>query len=217
MSPRSPEDLGAIAGLARRLGYRALGAPEEFVSRPTCVDGVLVIPRFTVRASTRREARKGLDGAPRDSLVVVEATAADAARYASVNKLVDVLRLPPRLSYLVDRSTARLFRERGWGLVEVSLGGLSADTAGRILPSLASALRRAEAYGVPVAVVSDARDPLGLWHPYEVAGLAEALGIPWHRGLSWITTTPLTILSRKGWGRDRLLSCTREDAGTGGG
>ena len=177
----------------------------------------MVIPRFTVRASTRREARRGLDGAPRDSLIVVEATAAEAARYAAVNKLVDVLRLPPRLSYLVDRSTSRLFRERGWGLVEISLGGLSADTAGRILPSLASALRRAEAYGVPVAVVSDAEDPLGLWHPYEIAGLAEALGIPWHRGLSWISTSPLRALAKRGWGRDRLLSCARGTARTGRG
>ncbi|MEB2836710.1 MAG: hypothetical protein GSR80_000660 [Desulfurococcales archaeon] len=195
----------------------ALGAPKEAVSEPKCVEGVLVIPRFTIRASTRREARRGLDAAPRGSLVVVEATAADAARYAAVNKLVDVLRLPPRLSYLVDRSTARLFRERGWGLVEISLGGLSADTAGRILPPLASALRRAEAYGVPVAVVSDAGDPLSLWHPYEVAGLAESLGIPWHRGLSWISTAPLSVLARRGWGRDRLLSCTRGSAGASSG
>ncbi|MEB3851755.1 MAG: hypothetical protein LRS49_04140 [Desulfurococcales archaeon] len=196
VTPRGVGDLKAIASTARRMGYTVLGAPTGVAGAPTCVDGVLVVPRYVVRASTRREAARGLASAPRGALVVVEAESQDVARYAAVNKRVDVLRLPYRMLRLVDRSTARLFRERGWGLVEVSLRPITEGRLG-LLARLFTALRRAEAYSVPLALVSDADGPLGLWHPYSLAGLASLSGLPIERGLALASTAPRRALARR--------------------
>ncbi len=196
-------DLEVLAVTARRLGIRVLGVPVDLVSEPSCLEGVLLIPRFLARASTRREAALLLRGAPNKALVVVEARSPDVARYAAVNKRVDVVRLPHQLLGLVDRSTARLFRERGWGVVEASLSPIMEGKAGA-LSKLFSAIRRSEAYGVPLALVSDARDPLELWHPYATAGLASLSGLPWERALSLVSTAPLRAVARRGW--LRLLS-----------
>ena len=206
IAPASHSDLESIASLASRLGYGALGVPHSLVGEPKCMHGILLFPRYNIKASTRREARMALDRSPRNALIVVEAAALDAARYAAVNKRVDVLRLPLRLVGLIDRSTARLFRERGWGLVEVSLHPLL-EAGGEAISPLAAALRRAEAYSIPLALSSDARDPLELWPPRGVAALAEILGIPWERGVSLLTTNPLSALSRR-WGSGILRMCS---------
>lgn len=207
VSPSDEEGLEGILEVAARLGYRAVGAPSDLIGEVTCRRGILLFPRYTLKASTRREARLALDKAPRNALIVVEAEALDSARYAAVNKRVDVLRIPLKLASLVDRGTARLFRERGWGLVEVSLHPLL-DPGVETLSSLAAALRRAEAYSIPIALASDARDPLELWPPKAVAALGEVVGIPWERGLSLLTTNPLSALSRR-WGADLLRGCSR--------
>jgi RNase P/RNase MRP subunit p30 len=207
VAPADEEALDGIVRVAARLGYGAIGVSHDLIGEVTCRRGILLFPRYTFKASTRREARRALDRAPRNALVVVEAEALDSARYAAVNKRVDVLRIPLKLAGLIDRSTARLFRERGWGLVEVSLHPLL-DPGVDTLSSLAAAFRRAEAYSVPLALASDAEDPLDLWPPKAVAALAEVMGIPWERGLSLLTTNPLSILSRR-WGVDLLRRCSK--------
>jgi RNase P/RNase MRP subunit p30 len=199
-----PESTGLdeLVRVARMFGIRVIGVPVGVISGgPQCRSGVLLVPRYTVTAEARREAARALEDAPREALVVVEALGQDAARYAAVNKRVDILRLPTRLLSLVDRSTARLFRERGWGVVEASLAPLQGGPGRAALARLLSAIRRAEAYGVPVVLVSDAEDPLGLWPPYTVAALASLSGLPWERALALVTTNPLRALARRGWDR----------------
>ncbi|MEB3816504.1 MAG: hypothetical protein LRS46_00975 [Desulfurococcales archaeon] len=203
--PESADDLKSIVTTAKMMRLKILGVPWSLVREPTCSEGVLLLPRHAVKASTRREARKGLDNAPKEALVVVEALETDAARYAAVNKRVDVLRIPPDKPGLVDRSTARLFRERGWGLVELSLSEVKRNL--EALRPLAIAARRAVAYSIPFTVVSDARDYMDLWHPRAAAALLEVVGVPWKEALSALTTYPLSSIMRRSSFKKVLRSC----------
>lgn len=196
--PPSPEALEEIARQAARLGIEGLGVDYSAGAAGRSVGDVRLIPRFTVRASTRREARMQLEKAPRKAVVVLEATGLDALRYGGVSKLVDVVRPGPGLEhYAVDQSQARLFRERGWGAVEVPVRGLHEARPGAWRRFML-VVRRAYSSGVPLVLVSDAGGPLELWHPMSLAGLLVLAGIPEDRALASIYNEPVRVAARKG-------------------
>lgn len=204
--PRSVEDAVSIVRLAARIGVR--GVAVEYTVFQGDLDrvreeaarlGVRVLVRYTVAASTRREARRGIDSAPRDAIVAVEARSLEVLRYAAVNKRVDVIRPGPGMeAHATDRSQARLFRERGWGFVEVSLrplaeGGLREGSWRRVHLMI----RRGYGNGVSMILVSDATTGEELWSPKSMVGIAVAAGIPEQAALSMVYNNPYRVLSRR--------------------
>lgn len=208
--PKSVDDLERILEAAPLFGVEGFGVEcttlEGGPAGGGCPDalqaasrqGLKLYPRFTVPASTRREARRGIEAAPRDSLVVVEARSLDALRYAGVNKRVDVIRPAPGLeARAADSSQARLFEERGWGAIEYPVSRLlgKSVTAWRRFIAMT---RMAFSHGIPLVLVSDARDPLGLWHPASLHGLLAAAGLPEDRAWALLVNSPLRVLRRRG-------------------
>jgi RNase P/RNase MRP subunit p30 len=182
--------LEILRGLAR-LGYcvalvELSGEALERVLKEARKLGLVVVPMITIRASTRRELDSMLSRVPRGAVVSVEPLSVEAARRAAVSKAVDSIRVPPGLETIVDRSTRRLFAEKGWGVIEVSMRhlierGLSAWRHYYLV------FRRAYVSGLGVVVASDAGEPWQLWHPMHLIGLMAAAGIPRPRALSWLS------------------------------
>ncbi len=199
VDPGDAESLADIAKHAARLGIEGLGVDYALAASAAPVEGLRLLPRYTVRASTKREARLQLERAPRRALVVLEALSLDTLRYGGVSKLVDVVRPGPGLEhYAVDQSQARLFRERGWGAVEVSVRGLSVSSRPGIWRRFIVTVRRAFASGVPLVLVSDARAPMELWHPRSLVGLLVLAGVPEERALASVYNEPARVAVRKG-------------------
>ncbi|GAB6147696.1 RNase P subunit p30 family protein [Stetteria hydrogenophila] len=204
--PRTVEEAVSLLRVAARLGVKGVAVESTVfegdlgeVEREASRLGVRVFLRHTVSAATRREARRGIDSAPRNAIVVVEARSLEVLRYAAVNKRVDLIRPGPGLeAYATDRSQARLFRERGWGFVEVTLRpltvrGLREDSWRRIHLMI----RRGFGNGVSLVFVSDASEPGELWSPAGIAGIPVVAGIPEHAALSAVYNNPYRALARR--------------------
>lgn len=204
--PRSLDDAVEMARLAARLGikglaveYSAFNGDMEPLKIEASKLGLRVFTRYTVTAATRREARKGLDSAPRNAIVVVEALSLDVLRYAAVNKRVDVIRPGPGVeAYATDRSQARLFRERGWGFVEATLKPLVdegvRESSWRRIHLI---IRRGYGNGVSVVLVSDASRPEELWSPRSIMGVVVAAGIPEQAAASIVYGNPYRVVARR--------------------
>jgi len=181
-SPSSAEAAASILRVARRMGYCRLYSPGGF-------EGFEEIA--VVRGASRRDVARALSSVPRGIPVLVEPASVDAARYASVNKRVLGIIVRPGLERLVDRSTKRLFDERGWGMVVFPLSTLyTSPYSARAWRFTSVFLRRAFAYGIDVGFASEAVDELALWHPMHVAGVAETVGVPGEVALSWLSSAP---------------------------
>ncbi len=181
---------------ARRLGYTIVGSQKE----PGDAKGVRVVRRIHVKGSTRKEIAKALSKTVREKvLVVVEPLSLEAARYAAVNKRVHLIRVAPGLQRIIDRSTKRLFEERGWGAIELTLKPATLDEKGWFR-YLYISLRKAYSLDIPVVLVSDAESRWELWHPRSVAGLAELAGIPGDAALSWFHNSARRIVTVAGLG-----------------
>lgn len=205
--PGSLDDFKEIARTAKDMGICVLGLDCEGLelsvgeARSLSEDlGVAIVCRAVLRGSRRREIAVKLRSINRNTLIVVEAETLDVARYAAVKKSVDIIRATPESYDLIDRSQARLFRERGWGAIEISLKPVLKNPVST-LPRLIPALRRAYAYGIDLILVSDASNPYELIHPRSAAGIASLAGIPGDYALSYVSTVPRSILERR-----RLLS-----------
>ncbi len=205
--PGSLDDFKEIARTAKDMGICVLGLDCE--SLELSVDearslseklGVVMVCRAVLKGSRRRDIAVKLRSTNRNTLIVVEAETLDVARYAAVKKSIDIIRVTPESYNLIDRSQARLFRERGWGAIEISLKPVLEDPESA-LPRLIPALRRAYAYGIDLILVSDASNPYELIHPRSAAGIASLAGIPGDYALSYVSTVPRSILERR-----RLLS-----------
>lgn len=193
--------------MARRLGFNAVavefveGLGEDELEEASSRHGVRVYTRVTLRASTRREARRAYDSAPRADIVVLEAEGLDAARYGAVKEFIHLVRITPGMEKAVDRSQARLLREKGWGGIEVSLAYARRfwrDPSTWRFYQLV--LRRAFAYDINVVLVSDASSVDELWSPHSAAGVAEATGVPGDYALTWMSSVPASIIGRAGRG-----------------
>lgn len=179
-----------------RLGYRAAGAPAPAIERlePLARNlGLRLVPRIHVVASTPRDLSKASGG----GLLVVEPTSLEAARRAAVMRSVALIRVRPGMQRIVDKSTARLFRSRGGGAIEISLKPLLSGRSS-VWRWFTVSLRRALAYGLDVVLVSDASSLWELWHPRVVEGLASLAGVPQRVPLSWLSNTPRSIIESSG-------------------
>ncbi len=206
VKPRNPDEAISIIKLAARMGIKGVAIERTVfdgdmnrVKDEASKLGVKVFFRHTVAASTRREARKGIDSAPRNAIVVVEARSLEVLRYAAVNKRVDVIRPGPGMEvHATDKSQARLFRERGWGFVEVSLRPLA---EGEIREGswrrVHLTIRRGFGNGVNLILVSDASAPEELWSPRSMVGIAVAAGIPEQAALSMVYNNPYRAVARR--------------------
>ena len=203
LRPGDTEEALELVRAAARMGYRLLGIEEsggidrERVVEESARHGATIVWRRTIVAGDRRtlaaEAKRG-----RGVLLVAEPLSLEAARYAATSKAFHVLRIRPGEERLVDRSTLRLFRDRGWGAVEVSLRHLLGDWGTREWRYYSVSLRRAHAYNIEAILVSDAREPLELWHPYTVIGVAVTAGLPLQSARMLITSTPQRIARAAG-------------------
>jgi len=189
--PRSYTILERIAALAKRMGYCKLGvegnfAPSEMLVRVSILKG-----------AKRADIARLLSNVPRGSIPIVDPEGLDAARYASVNKRVLGFIVRPGMERLVDRSTRRLFEERGWGLVVVPLSSVASNPfSRRQWKFVATVMRRAFAYGIDLAFASEAADPLDLWHPMHIVGLAETVDVPGVMVKTWLSSSVSRNLER---------------------
>jgi len=200
--PRKPEYLSDIAFLAARLGYSALGVDcvehkNDMLREVERESKIRIVCRALIRGENRRAIAQKLHRLPRDHVVVVEAENLDVARYAAVKKRVDIIRLSGRGLAALDRSQARLFKERGWGAIELSLKPVITDPH-RNLQRFITAVRKAVAFGIDLIIVSDAGTPEELIPPYSAAGIVSLSGLPGEYALSFISNSPLSILIRRG-------------------
>ncbi len=203
VTPPSPNEGRSIVEAAARLGYCVLGveAGDETVSTMQEVGGSLglgIVRVFTAPGARRSEVARALEGAPKGRVLKLAVPKApDAARYAGANKKLAGFLLSPGLERLVDRSTRRLFMERGWGIVVLPLIHLLRNPgSARTWRFYYVAMRRAYAYGVEMALASGARNPRELWHPYSAAGIAEIVGVPWEAASLWLTSSPARVIER---------------------
>jgi RNase P/RNase MRP subunit p30 len=198
--PESAGELGRMLRAMRRLGYRIVVLdldsnvdPREARSMAEAL-GIRLLTRVTVRASTRREARAGLEEAPRADIVVLEATGLDAARYAAANKRIHAIRVTPGGERAVDRGEARILRAKGFGGVEVSLRYALEGPGERKLRFYHTVFRRAFAYRLPLLLSSDASSIYDLWEPRSAAAFASRVsGVPYPAALRWVSTTILSV------------------------
>ncbi len=196
--PNYPE-VERLLEAASRLGYCLVGVARRPGEKPVEASRgrARAVSVYVVEGESRRDVALALERVPRGYPVIVEAKAVDAARYASVNKRVLGFIVRPGSEKLVDRSTSRLFRERGWGLVAVPLPTSYRDPfSRRAWRALYVALRRAFAYGIDVALVSEAVDHMALWHPRSAAGVGEVVGVPWEVSASWVSSSPARNLEK---------------------
>ncbi len=154
-------------------------------------------PLVVVSGRVRREVARALEKVPPRTPVIVDPGGLDAARYASVNKRVIGFLLRRGSEKLVDRSTRRLFQERGWGVVVVSLRHAVEDPSSPgVWRYYYLAFRRAQAYGVDLALASMARGPLEAWHPESAASLAVLAGASREHALPWLSSSLPRALER---------------------
>ncbi len=180
--------------LARRLGYKLVGSENSAEAE----DIVRIVRRVHVKGSTRRDIARALSNIRTGrALVVVEPLSMEAARYAAVNKSVHVIRVAPGMHRVIDRSTKRLFEERGWGALEVTLRP-AALRHRSWMRYLYISLRKAYSLDIPLVVVSDARSRWELWHPRSIAGLAEVAGIPGDAALAWFSNSARRVVMEAG-------------------
>jgi len=201
--PRTPEDAAEIVVAAKRLGYCLLGveAPDDVfdIARSEASrHGLKVIRVYTAPGAKRAEVAKSLESAPRGRVLrLALPKGADAARYAGANKKLAGFVVEPGQERLVDRSTRRLFMERGWGIVVIPLVYLLREPYSlRTWKYYYVALRRGYAYSVDLALASGARDERELWHPYSAAGVGELVGVPWEVSILWLTSSPARIIEK---------------------
>ena len=199
-NPPNDEALERILLEADKLGYCKIGAPHNL--KPGIAGRVEHLPLILIEASTRRDVARALARIPgkKRAIVLVKPQGLDAARYACVNKRIAGLLLEPGGEKFVDRSTANLFRERGWGIVVVPLAYIAeAPKSRRIWRFYYLTLRKAYAYGINVALASGATSEWELWHPYSAAGVAELFGIPGDYARLWLSSAPASLLSALGY------------------
>jgi len=201
--PRDAGEASRIVEVARRLGYCILGVEAEDPLFKAMLGeaeraGLRLVRVYTAPGSKRSEVARSLEGAPRRGVLKLAVPKApDAARYAGANKKLAGFIVEPGMERLVDRSTRRLFMERGWGIVVVALDHLLRDPRSlRTWKFYYVALRRAYAYGVDLALASGARSWRELWHPYSAAGVGELVGVPWEAAVTWLTSSPARVLER---------------------
>ena len=208
MRPSNTEDALGILRDASKLGYKALVFEyDEFVdmsavARAADERGIRIFWRITVRAGDRKSIKKALGSRPsRVSLVALEPLSYEAARYAARSRSIHILTIGPGMEKYIDRSTLTLFEQRGWGLAEIQLTGLSdllVDPPARAeqrLKHVFVAMRKAAGYGIPASVASCAETRWDLVHPQHVAGIASLAGVPPEVSVRWLTVDPARMLS----------------------
>ncbi len=183
----------------RRLDYKIIAYEAASLGEPPSFEGVKLVPRATVKGSTRREVWEGIrfvkEKFKRRVLIAVEPSSLEALRYASVNKDVDIIRVNVDIIKFIDKSQARLFRERGWGSLEFPL---STVLKGFGLKPLYDAASRAYMFKVNFIIVSDAESIEELWSPHSIVGLLASMGVDRLKAISWISSVPAYIVDRAG-------------------
>ena len=204
--PSSTDDALEIIGVLASLGYRAVIVERDEMIDPTKVEkrarelGLLIAWRRTGRASGRKSARRHAEAARGDVVAVIPLTQ-EAARYAAQSRSIHIIVAEPGLERLVDRSTLTLFRQRGWGLVEIPLSYVldaareSEHRLEVVLRHVFTAFRRAAGYGVPLGIASCAENRWGVFHPFHIVGLASLAGVPEEVSLRWLSEYPLRLLA----------------------
>jgi len=198
--PKSLDDLKEMITVAERLGFSVVGLGDneycryvKFISKT-----VRVVCRIEVTGDSRSDIARKLSRlkSRSDTLIVAIARNLDVARYAAVKKTIDIVRVEPEAYNAIDWSEATLLREKGWGLIEISLKHVLEDPE-KYWRSFSSALRRAYRYDVTLALVTDAENSQELLHPRVMAGIASLAGIPGNYALSYVSSKPLSILKLK--------------------
>lgn len=182
---------------AARLGYSLVGVERsdridwEKVRSAAGELGISARGVFVASGATRAEMRKALEeGRGRGDLVLAVPKSLDALRYSSVRKEVHMIRVVRGMEKHIDASQARLFSNRGWGAVEVSLSELWRPGGIQFAYEI---LRRAHELDLDVVITSGASSAEELWDPEAIVGLISSFSIPSLKALSWITSVPARI------------------------
>lgn len=197
VSPKTPDAVYEIARMAERLGYSGVGLPSglyellEGRSKPT---EVRLYRRRYYEVRSPGDISRAVSAARPGELLVVKPVGVQAYRRAGKIRRVSAIRLEPDSMVRPDRSERNLFAERGWGVIEISLRPLLAGDRD-YLKWFYEVVGRAFKVGIRVAFVSDAEDPLELWHPAQVAALVSSLGLPPELGLMGLTSAPSAAIA----------------------
>ncbi len=200
--PGSTEEAVEIFKRARWLGIGILGFSRsngvdarevEVIARKA---GLRVVYRYNIEGERRSEVAGEIRRAPGGHIIAVIPHSMDVARYAAVNKRVHIITVPPGMERIVDRSTAKLFRDRGWGSIEIVLDNII-DSRGnvRLWRHYYISMRRAFAYKINTILSSGASSYREMWHPYQMAGIAALTGVPGEYALTWVSSVPSYIVS----------------------
>ncbi len=202
VNPQDPDVLEGIIEKLKKLGYCRVGIDYRFYKSINLERinryGISLFWVNIIEASTRKEAARKLSssGKAGKPLNLVVARNINVARYASVNKRFAGLYLLPGHEKYVDKSTFKLFKERGWGVLVFPLRFLLEPVKSRrTWRFYYIGFRRAYAYGISIALASAATNPGEVWHPYSAAGVASLFGIPGEIGRIWLSSSPLSVLS----------------------
>ena len=194
--PGSAKELSRILDKLESMGYKVVVLEVgsdinlEEARREAEERGLKLLTKIVVKASTRREARRALDSAPKADIVVLQPTGLDAARYAAANKRVHAVKVEPGYEMVVDRGELRVLKAKGFGGFEVSLIHAVRRLDSRTLRFYHRVFRRSYALKAPLAVSSDAESLLDLWEPHSAAAfIAGVARIPYSAALRWLGST----------------------------
>ncbi len=209
IKPRSVEELSIMLDRLRFMGYKVVvldigsGVDVGEARREAEKRGVRLLTKVVIKASTRREARRGLDSAPKADVVVLQPTGLDAARYAAANKRVHAVKVEPGYEKIVDRGELRILRAKGFGGFEVSLAHAVRGLDVGVIRFYYRVFRRSYALKAPLAVSSDAESLLDLWEPHSAAAfIAGVAGIPYRVALRWLGSS-IGVIAPGTWGNSR--------------
>ncbi len=208
-NPHTTEDAVEILHVLSQAGYRAVAFEysgeinKDIIEYKARSLGLRLVWRTTIKASSRRELRSAVQSAVRRKidLISVYPLTLEAGRYAAQHKSVHLIHVPPGMDRLVDKSTLELFRQRGWGAIEVSfkLFLASLKEPDRKMESalrfILTTFRRASGYSLPLAISSCSETKWDVAHPRHIIGLASIAGIPEEVALEWVSRVPLSVLS----------------------
>ena len=203
IKPMRQSEIEKMFARLKGLGYAKVGVDSSLYNKINIKKigekyGVRVFWINLIEATNRREAARKLSMIEKtpNALNLIHARGVDAARYAGTSKKLAGMLLEPGYEKFVDKSTAKLFRDRGWGIIVIPLKYLlGAPKSRRIWRFYYLSLRRAYAYNINISLASAASTPEELWHPYSAAGVASLFGVPGEFARLWLSSSPQGLLS----------------------
>lgn len=185
-----------IIEVAKRLGYNALGieyTDKSIVQELETIKDVRILKRITITSSSDLEIKRSLRGIKlKYDIVAVKPLSYQAARFAARDGRVDLIVADKESLRFIDLSEIRLL-ERFNGAIEIPLKQLL-GLKERILAQFVRRIRLITRYDAPLVLSSSAETFHELWHPLQIIGLMNILGLPETKAWEALTITPKQLI-----------------------